>query len=173
MKLKAALVICVLAISMCQSCRMAEVLAGGERAGTVDQLWPDIPPVAGAKKADLAIPLGTRLLIRTIMPGRFNFIAFTTDRTAQEVKDLYSKERMKAAGWESGEEGCVGDTDSGPNQGAICFFVRPNDLTENALAIVVAEDTEKKQTHIFYARFDGIPAEELRRQQEQARQRHQ
>lgn len=168
MKLTTALLLCTLAIFTCQSCRMAEVLAGGEKAGTVDRLWPDIPPVDGARKADLAIPLGTRLLIRAIMPGRFNFIAFTTNRSAQEVMDFYSKERMKAAGWEAADQGCIGDTDSGPNQGAACFFIRPNDLTENALAIIVAEDPENHETHIFYARFDGIPEEELRRRQEEA-----
>lgn len=172
MSARTALLLCLMAVFVCQSCRMADVLVGNERAGTVDQLWPDIPPVAGARKADLAIPLAARLIIRTLTAGRMNFIAFTTDRTAQEVKDFYSKERMKAAGWVAGEQGCVGDTDSGASQGAVCFFIRPNDLRENALAIVVAEDAERGETHIFYARFDGIPEEELRREQERARGRN-
>ena len=171
MKIKGMLLLCVVALFMCQSCRMMEVLAGSERAGTVDRLWSDIPPIDGAKKTDLAIPLGTRLLIRTIMQGRMNFIAFTTTRSAQEVQEFYSNQRMKAAGWEAGDQGCVGDTESAPSQGAVCFFIRPNDNTENALAIIVAEDAEKGETHIFYARFDGIPKEELRREQEKARQR--
>jgi hypothetical protein len=151
---------------------MAEALAGGERAGTVDQLWSDIPPVSGARKADLAIPLGARLIIRAMMQGRVNFIAFTTDRSAQEVQDFYSKERMAASGWTAADAGCVGDSDEQPSQGAVCFFIRPNDNRENGLAIVVAEDSEKGETHIFYARFDIIPEEELERQQERSRSRN-
>ncbi len=149
---------------------MAEALAGGERAGTVDQLWSDIPPIPGSKKADLAIPLGARLIIRAMTQGRVNVIAVTTDRSAQEVQDFYSKERMAANGWITGEAGCVGDSDEQPSQGAVCFFIRPNDSRENGLAIVIAEDPEKGETHIFYARFDGIPEEELRREREKAGQ---
>ena len=33
------------------SCRMVESLTGGEKAGTVTALWPDVPPFAGATKA--------------------------------------------------------------------------------------------------------------------------
>jgi len=29
-----------------------------QSAGTVNSLWPDVPPFEGATKADLAIPLG-------------------------------------------------------------------------------------------------------------------
>jgi len=49
------------------SCRMVESLTGGEKAGTVNSLWPDVPPFAGATKADLAIPLGVRLVLRAAM----------------------------------------------------------------------------------------------------------
>lgn len=72
------------------SCRMVESLTGGEKAGTVNSLWPDVPPFPGATKADLAIPLGMRLILRAAMQGKINFIAFTTSKSAQEVKDFYS-----------------------------------------------------------------------------------
>ena len=169
MRSKAALLFFVSILLLFQSCRMVDVLAGGERAGTVDNLWPDVPAIAGAKKTDLAIPLATRLIIRTIMQGKINFIAYTTDRSASEVQQYYSKERMKAAGWDAAEAGCVGDMESGPEQGGVCIFIRPKDLRENALAIVIAEDPEMGETHIFYARIDGVPAEEVRREQERAR----
>jgi hypothetical protein len=154
MRYKIALFAILLTIPFTQSCRMVDVLAGNERAGTVDRLWSDIPEVPGSKKADLAIPLGARLLIRTMMQGKVNFIAFTSDRTADQIKDIYSVRRMKAAGWTAHEAGCVGDSGIEASQGAVCLFVRPNDARENGLAIIVAEEPEKGETHIFYARFD-------------------
>lgn len=149
--------LCVLAFTICSSCRMAEVLAGNERAGTVDNLWSDVPPIAGAKKADLAIPLAARLLIRTMMQGKVNFIAFTSDRTARQVQDFYTNERMQAAGWTPAEQGCVGDTESRDGLGGTCLFTRKSAGKEEGLAIIVAEDPETSQTHIFYARIDVTP----------------
>ena len=154
---KAILVGLAAALLMGSSCRMAEVLAGNERAGTVDQLWADVPPIDGAKKADLAIPLAARLIIRAMMAGKLNFIAFTTDRTAEQVQAFYSKARMSSAGWTAAEQGCVGDTESEDAQGGVCFFVRKSGVKEEGLAIIVAEDPEKRETHVFYARIDVTP----------------
>ncbi len=144
----------MLVLSLCISCRLADTLAGGERAGTVERLWSDVPALDGAKKADLAIPLGARLVIRAAMQGKVNFIAFTTEKSAQEVQDFYTKERMKAAGWTAGEEGCVADSEARPSQGAICFFNRKDAKTEEGLAIILAQDEKTNQTDIFYARID-------------------
>ena len=172
MRYKIALFAILLTLPFTQSCRMVDVLAGNERAGTVDRLWPDIPEVPGSKKADLAIPLGGRLLIRTLMQGKVNFIAFTTDRTADQIKDFYSVSRMKSAGWAAHEAGCVGDSGTETSQGAVCLFVRPNDARENGLAIIVAEDREKGETHIFYARFDLEPGDLKEYQRGGAKIRH-
>ena len=72
----------ILLIAVALSCRFAESLAGDPKAGTVSTLWSDVPPLAGATKADLEIPLGARLAIRAVMQGKINFIAFTTDQSA-------------------------------------------------------------------------------------------
>ena len=171
MRYKIALFALLLTLPFTQSCRMVDLLAGNERAGTVDRLWSDIPEVPGSKKADLAIPLAARLLIRTLMQGKVNFIAFTNDRTADQIKDFYSISRMRSAGWTAHETGCVGDSGTANSDGAVCLFVRPNDARENGLAIIVAEDREKGETHIFYARFDLEPGDlkEFRRDGAQVR----
>src|ERR1043165_2549741 len=77
------------------SCRLAKNLTGDPSAGTVSSLWPDVPPLAGATKTDLEIPLGARLAIRAFMQGKINFIAFTTDQRATDVQAFYTNERMK------------------------------------------------------------------------------
>ena len=142
----------VLAVGI--SCRLAERLTGDPRAGTVSSLWPDVPPLAGATKADLEIPLGARLAIRAMMQGKINFIAFTTDQSAQDVKAFYSNDRMKAAGWTPSDKGCIGDTEDKESHGAVCLFKRKDGTKEEGLAIVLAQDEKTKKTEIFYARID-------------------
>jgi hypothetical protein len=143
-----------LLLSVVVSCKMIESLTGGEKAGTVSSLWPDVPPFEGATKSDLQIPLGMRLILRAAMQGKVNFIAFTTTKGAQEVKDFYSAERMKTAGWTPNQKGCTGDTEDQKNQGAVCFFQRKDGAKQEGLAIIVAEDQKTKLTNIFYARID-------------------
>lgn len=158
MKTKKSVVLtCLLILAMCLSCRMADALTGNESAGTVDRLWSDVPAFEGAVKSDMAIPLAARLIIRAAMQGKINFIVFTTNGSAQEVQDFYSNERMRAAGWTPDQEGCVGDTEEKPSQGAICFFNRKDSKKEEGLAIVAAQDEQTGQTHLFYARIDLTP----------------
>src|SRR5678815_1965530 len=104
MRIPASILALTLILGVALSCKLGERLAGDKNAGTVSTLWADVPPFQGATKSDLEIPLGARLFIRTMMQGKVNFISFRTDRPAQEVKDYYSRERMKAAGWTTDEK---------------------------------------------------------------------
>jgi hypothetical protein len=144
----------ILVLAIALSCKLAENLAGGPKAGTVSTLWSDVPPLPGATKADLEIPLGARLLLRAMMQGKINFIAFTTDQSAPDVQAYYSNERMKAAGWTPSDKGCIGDTDARDKQGAVCLFKRKTGNMDEGLAIILAQDEKTKKTEIFYARID-------------------
>ena len=86
--------------------------------------------------------------------GKLNFISFRTDKPAQEVKDFYSKDRMKAAGWNADEKGCTGDTQDSKNHGAVCLYERKDAGKDEGLAIIVAQDEKLPDTNIFYARID-------------------
>ena len=143
-----------LLLSIAVSCRMVESLTGGEKAGTVSNLWSDVPPFAGATKANLQIPLGARLALRVAMQGKINFIAFTTTKSAQDVKDFYTADRMKSSGWNANEKGCIGDTEDQKSQGVVCLFQRQDGDKKEGLAIITTEDQKTKQTDIFYARID-------------------
>ena len=154
MRNASALFALILLISIVVSCRMAERLSGNSKAGTVSKLWSDVPPFEGARKTDLEIPLGPRLALRAMMQGKINFIAFETDKSAENVKNFYSNDRMKAAGWTPNEKGCIGDTEDEKSQGAICLYERKDGSKDEGLAIIVAEDEKTKQTEIFYARID-------------------
>ena len=143
-----------LLLVMVGSCRMVESLTGNGKAGTVNALWSDVPPVSGATKTDLALPLGARMMIRAAMEGKVSFIAFTTEKSAQEVQDFYTKERMKSAGWVASDRGCISDTEDQKSQGAVCLFNRQDGKKKEGLAIILAQDEKSKQTDIFYARID-------------------
>jgi hypothetical protein len=155
MRAPASLLALVLILGVAISCKLSERLAGDKNAGTVKELWADVPPFQGATKADLEIPLGMRLLIRGMTQGKVNFISFRTDKSAQEVKDFYSNDRMKAAGWLAKDEGCTGDTEDTNNHGATCLYSRRDGGKDEALAIIVVEDEKLPETNIFYARIDA------------------
>jgi len=155
----------ILIAAVALSCRFAESLTGDPKAGTVSSLWPDVPPLAGATKADLEIPLGARLAIRALMQGKINFIAFTTDQSATDVQAFYTNDRMKAAGWTPADKGCIGDTEDKDNHGAVCLYKRGGSKDgkkagtsdadkEEGLAIVVAYDEKTQKTQVFYVRID-------------------
>ena len=154
MKSFASLIALTLLFTVVVSCRLAESLTGDPKAGTVSTLWPDVPPLDGAQKADLELPLGARLAIRAMMQGKVNFISFTTDKTAQQVKDFYSNERMKAAGWMPNEKGCMGDTEDQKAHGAVCLYGRKSGDKQEGLAIIMAQDEKTNKTNLFYARID-------------------
>lgn len=154
MKASASLLALALIFGVGISCKLSERLAGDKNAGTVSELWSDVPPFQGATKAEVEIPLGVRLLIRGMTQGKVNFISFRTDKPAQEVKDFYSVERMKAAGWTANDKGCTGDTEDSKNHGAVCLFSRRDGSKEEGLAIIVAQDENQPETNIFYARID-------------------
>ena len=154
MRTSASLLALVLMFGVVVSCKLSERLMGDKNAGTVSALWPDVPPFAGASKSDLEIPLGARLLIRTMSQGKVSFISFRTDKPAQEVKDFYSVDRMKAAGWIPNQKGCTGDTEDSKNHGAICFYEKKEAGKDDGLAIIVAQDEKLPDTNIFYARID-------------------
>jgi hypothetical protein len=155
MKASASLLALILIFGVAISCKLSERLAGDKNAGTVSELWADVPPFQGATKADIEIPLGMRLLIRGMTQGKVNFISFRTDKSAEEVKGFYSVDRMKAAGWIANDKGCTGDTEDTKNHGAVCLFSKKNNGKDEALAIIVAQDEKQPDTNIFYARVDA------------------
>jgi hypothetical protein len=154
MKKLSAVTAIALVVVIVSACRMIETLSNSPSAGTVSSLWSDVPPLEGATKADLEIPLGARLLIRAALQGQMSFIAFKTTKSAQEVQDFYNKERMKAAGWTPSDKGCIADSEDQKSQGAVCLFSRKNGDKQNGLAIVMAHDDKTKETEIFYVRVE-------------------
>jgi hypothetical protein len=132
-------------------------------SGTVSNLWSDVPPLQGASKTNLEMPLAFRLMIQAAFKGGIDYIAYTTSQSPDEVRSFYSVERMKSNGWQTadlggnqgGEQSCVGDQQGAGSSGELCLFAKQDGNKDILLAIVVAEDAQTKHADVFYARIDA------------------
>lgn len=137
------------------ACGMVNSLLGSGSAGTVSELWDDVPRMDGMTKADMDMPLAARLTLQAIMQGRVNFIAYTTDATSQAVFDYYTADRMSGEGWKTQEGmGCFSASESA-EEGTICVFTKDDSSKNEVLAIVSSLDTNTNKTAIFFARIDA------------------
>jgi hypothetical protein len=145
------------ALIFASGCGMITSLLSGTSAGTVNELWDDVPRMDGMTKADLEFPLAARLALQAFSQGRMNFIAFTTDATPQSVLDFYTSERMAGEGWQAGEQGgCFSSTeDSGGQEATVCVYTKSGDGANEVLGIVAGHDTETNKTAIFFGRIDA------------------
>lgn len=147
------------ALIFTMGCGMISSLMSGTSAGSVADLWPDVPRMDGMTKADLEFPLAARLAMQAISQGRMNFIAYTTDATPQAVLDFYTTERMSGQGWESGENGgCFGNEESSNEEATVCIFTKNADGKNEVLGIVAGRDPETNKTAIFFGRIDASDA---------------
>lgn len=159
--LLAAAIILTLACNSINS--MTQIVTGGGGAGTVAELWADVPPLDGATKADLQLPVAMTLIIRTVAQGRMNFIAYTTSKTADEVAKFYSAEQMKTGGWETAGQGCNTVSGDKGQSFTMCAFTKKADGKEEALAIIAAPDDKNSAiTNVYYVRIDTTSTPEAK-----------
>jgi len=158
------LALCLLiSATLLSACGLAKSLLGSGSSGTVAQLWPDVPMVDGATKSDIEMPLAFRLMLQSAFKGGIDYIAYTTSKTPDDVRGVYTAERMQSNGWKAadmsgtaqGQSSCVGDQSGDKSSsGALCLFTKEDGAQKPLLAIVVAQNQDTKQTEVFYARID-------------------
>lgn len=164
MKNKNILALWALIVVLTLSCGLTSGIGGlvnGQNAGTVTNLWSDVPPMDGMSKANLDLPLTAKLAIQGFIKssskgeGSLDFISFTSSKSVTDLTDFYTVSRMKEAGWNlQDQSGCTGDQTGGTG-GAVCFFGKENkDNTGSFLVIFAGEDSKTKQTQIFFMRVD-------------------
>ena len=142
---------------------LGSLLNNTSGAGNVTTLWPDVPPLEGATKANLEMPLAFRLMIQAAFKGGLDYIAYTTTQTPAAVESFYSVERMQTDGWQAvdlegkqaSQQNCVSDQSGASSTGAVCLFGKKENGNDIILAIVVAEDEQTKQADVFYARINA------------------
>ncbi len=134
-----------------------QAVSGGKPAGTVTDLWPDVPKMDGMNKVNIDLPIAAQLAVKAMTQGNFDFIAYSTSQTPQDVVNFYTPDRMKAAGWDSQSTGgCSASSGTTSAGGGICVFERTAAGNNNALMIVIAQDASTKQTQLFFVRVTDI-----------------
>lgn len=137
----------------CSALNTVTNMATGGGAGTVSTLWSDVPPVDGATKADLQLPVFAQVIMRAMAQGRMDFIAYTSAKTPKEIGEFYTTERMQAQGWTEQMTPCTTSDNNGQSY-TMCTFGRNTSGKQEVLAIIAAPDTATKLTQIFYVRVD-------------------
>jgi hypothetical protein len=146
--------------------KVGDAVAGTGDAGTVDQLWPDVPKMDSLKQENIGLPLPAKLAFAAVISassqgkGTVNFIAFTTQQTPQDVADFYTNDKMTGTGWDKSDQtGCTaynGDTTGSNTSGDVCGFSK--DLGNNKqalLGIFIATDSTTKLTQVFFMRLEA------------------
>ncbi len=144
------------------ACSLSSLIPGGGSSGTASELWQDVPPLDGATRESIDMPLPVNLAIQAMLQGKIEFIVYTSTKTPQEVREFYSKERMQAAGWDvDNSPGCeVGQGESRSGMENLCFFQKKEGAEDVGLVILMVPDEKTKKTQLFYARVhgEGTPA---------------
>lgn len=148
--------------------KVGNAVTGSGDAGTVATLWADVPQMSGLKQENLALPIGAKLALQTVMrtttggSGQLNFIAFTTPQSPQEVVNYYTVDRMTKAGWnQSDQMGCESASagNGGPSSiagGGFCLFAKDAGNQETSyLGIFIGQDSVSKLTQVFFMRVDA------------------
>lgn len=153
-------------------CGAVSSLVGGSGGAKTTTMWADVPAIDGATQSNVDLPLPIRLAMKAFITAaansdgsnndarleNFDFIAYTTAKTPEEIKNFYTTEMMAGQGWNVKDQpGCAGgDAASAAVAGAFCLFGRDEDGKQAALVIVAAQDDKSKETQVWYARFDGV-----------------
>lgn len=155
-------------------CSMISTLTGGGSSSSskpVSELWNDVPKMDGLTASQIDMPLPIKLIMNTVLgnlgrlnqsgedqtTGNVDWIAFTTTKTADDVKNFYTPERMAANGWEPSDQStCVSGSESGaPGVGALCVFQKQQGNQQTELAIIAVQDDQTKQTNLFILRLEA------------------
>jgi hypothetical protein len=145
-------------------------VVGGSKGNTVASLWSDVPPPQGGQKVALDLPVTVQLAIQGMIKASasssdvsldsFDWIAFSTSQTPEQVAAYYNMDRMKAAGWNLQDQpGCSASADSSSGGGGFCMFGKGQGTANQKgalLFIVLGQDDKTKQTQVFYVRLEGI-----------------
>ena len=162
------LVVCAAAL-MALSCSPLSQLAGnaiGQVTGsdftTAGTLWPDVPQMDGLNHdPNMDIPVYVRLYVQTALKaasggeGAVDWIAFTTDKSTDDINAYYTQDRMTGQGWDS-DSGipCLNGSDQGVSDaGTICIFTKQETNQKTIVAIMAAADTSTGKTDVFFMRL--------------------
>jgi hypothetical protein len=153
------------------SCRVINTLTGNDpNLKKVGDLWSDVPRMDGLTSSEADMPVFVRLMMRTALnnlyrlnkegedktPAKGDWAVFSTTKSADEVKNFYTNDRMTSFGnWEASKNStCVDGKDQGFS-GVACVFNKVQNNLGTGLLIVAVPHEQKKQTEVFFVRVES------------------
>ena len=139
----------------------------------VGDLWPDVPKMEGMTSTEAELPVYIHLLMRTMLnnlyrlnkegedktPTKGDWAVFITPKSADDVKNFYSNERMTSFGqWDASQKSTCLDGKQYGFSGVACVFGKTVNNRGNGLLIVASQDEAKKQTNVFFVRVESDEA---------------
>jgi hypothetical protein len=135
----------------------------------VGDLWPDVPRMDGLTSSEADLPIYIHVLLRTALnnlyrlnkegedktPSKGDWAVFTTPKSADEVRNFYSNERMTSFGkWDASQKSTCLDGKQYGFSGVACVFGKTVNNLGNGLLIVASQDEQKKETTVFFVRVE-------------------
>lgn len=168
MKIKIVLVgLLALAAFVLSGCGLVQGIMGSQ-GGTVSNLWSDVPPLPNATKANFSIPPLVQLVIQGFIQAanadstndtkldKFDFIAYESTQTPQQVAEFYTPDKMKSAGWDAEDTpGCTSTTGDAGAGGFCAFGKNMSDNAGTVLLIIPVKDDSTNKTQVFFIRFEA------------------
>ncbi len=171
MKNVAGAVLSVTLLMTVMSCSLVDKFTGGgQEMIKVGELWSDVPRMEGLNPSETEMPIGIKLILRTIIgnlgrmnkegeprdTGNIDWTAFSGSKTPAEIQSFYSNDRMASAGnWKTGKDSsCVDGKDSGVD-GVLCIFQKEVDKRQVGLVILAIQDEKSKLSSVYYLRLEA------------------
>ena len=169
-KLVAITLLLALVISITSCSRIINKFTEDKNLTRVGDLWPDVPKMDGLTSSEAELPVYIHLLMRTTLnnlyrlnkegedktPAKGDWAVFTTPKSANDVKNFYSNERMTSFGqWDASQKSTCLDGKQHGFSGVACVFGKTVNNRGNGLLIVASQDEAKKQTNVFFVRVES------------------
>lgn len=159
-----------LLLALVLGCRTISTLTGSDtNLKKVGDLWSDVPRMDGLVSSEADMPMFIKILMRTALnnlyrlnsnnedktPATGDWAVFTTTKTADDVKNFYTNERMTTFGnWDTNKNSTCLDGKEQGFAGAMCVFGKTINNKFIGLMIFATPDEKKKDTNIFFVRVE-------------------
>jgi hypothetical protein len=159
------LLVCLCLSGLFSGCGVAEWVVNRQISNLFPDLWADVPAIAGSEKAN-KLPLESRLTYSYIAKfgGTSEGTCYLTKLSPAEVTRFYAYDKMKAFGWNQGQENdealkafseLAQDDPAQPNHGALISHTKRNGDQEENLIVYAIKMSNLEETLVIYTRLPG------------------
>jgi len=168
-KLSPIILVAALIFAATSCSRIINKFTNDQNLKKVGDLWSDVPRMEGLASSEAEMPIYVHLLMRTALnnlyrlnkegedktPSTGDWAVFSTTKTADDVRNFYTNERMTSFGsWDASKKSTCLNGNEYRFSGVACVFGKTVSNVGIGLLIVASQDEQKKQTNIFFVRVE-------------------